>query len=143
LSELNRISSHIVAIATGGMEIGALTVMTFGFRERELLLDAFEMITGLRMNHAYIRPGGVLQDLPEGGVDKLRDLVKTLRTNLKDYDKLLNGNPIFIGRTKGISVLDLSGCMALSVTGPVLRATGVPWDLRKTQPYCGYEDYEF
>ncbi|MQA03585.1 MAG: NADH-quinone oxidoreductase subunit D [Streptosporangiales bacterium] len=144
LMELNRISSHIVAIATGGMEIGALTVMTFGFRERETILDLFEMITGLRMNHAYIRPGGVLQDLPEGATEKIREFIGIMRKHrLPDYEKLLNGNPIFIGRTKGVSVLDLPGCMALSVTGPVLRSTGVPWDLRKAEPYCGYEDYEF
>jgi len=114
LMELNRVSSHLVALATGGMELGALTAMTNGFRDRELILDLFEMITGLRMNMAYVRPFNILVD-----------------------------NPIWTRRTKNIGVLDLTGCMALGITGPVLRSTGLPWDLRKTQPYCGYENYEF
>ncbi|MQA77546.1 MAG: NADH-quinone oxidoreductase subunit D [Streptosporangiales bacterium] len=143
MMELNRISSHMVAIATGGMEIGAIAVMTFGFRERELVLDVFELITGLRLNHAYIRPGGVIQDLPDGAIDKVREFVKVMRTNLGDYEKLLNGNAIFQGRTRGVSVLDLPGCLSMGLTGPVLRSAGLPWDLRKQEPYCGYEDYDF
>ena len=143
LMELNRISSHLVAIATGGMEIGALTVMTFGFRERELILDVFEMVTGLRMNHGYVRPGGLSQDLPAGAVDKVRELLKILPKRITDYEGLLNENPIWKARTEGIGYLDLTGCMALGMTGPVLRSTGLPWDLRKAQPYCGYETYEF
>jgi NADH-quinone oxidoreductase subunit D len=143
MMELNRISSHLVALATGGMEIGALTVMTFGFRERELVLDIFEMVTGLRMNHAYIRPGGLAQDLPPGAVDKIRDFLTLMPKRLKDYEDLLNENHIFRARTDGVGHLDLTGCMALGVTGPILRSTGLPWDLRKTQPYCGYETYEF
>ena len=143
LMELNRISSHLVAIATGGMEIGALTVMTFGFRERELVLNLFELITGLRMNHAFIRPGGIAQDLPPDAMEKLREFLEVMPGRIKDYEDLLNQNPIFKGRTEGIGYLDLTGCMALGLTGPVLRSTGLPWDLRKTQPYCGYETYEF
>ncbi|MYW01871.1 NADH-quinone oxidoreductase subunit D [Streptomyces sp. SID3343] len=143
LMELNRISSHMVCLATGGMEIGALTVMTFGFRDRELILDVFEMITGLRMNHAYIRPGGLAQDLPPGAVDKVRELLQILPGRIREYELLLNDNAIFKGRTVGIGHLDLAGCMALGLTGPVLRSTGLPHDLRKTQPYCGYENYEF
>jgi NADH-quinone oxidoreductase subunit D len=143
MMELNRISSHLVALATGGMELGALTAMTFGFRERELILDIFEMITGLRMNSAYIRPGGVAQDIPEGGVDKIAETLPLLRKRLKDTANLLIDNNIWMGRTVGIGFLDLTGCMALGVTGPVLRATGLPHDLRKSQPYCGYETYEF
>ncbi|MCX9193795.1 NADH dehydrogenase subunit D [Carbonactinospora thermoautotrophica] len=143
LMELNRIASHLVCIATGGMEIGALTVMTIGFRERELILDLFELITGLRMNHAYIRPGGVAQDLPPGAVDKVREFLKVMQTRVKDYEDLCNENHIFKARTQGVGYLDLTGCMALGVTGPILRATGLPHDLRKSQPYCGYENYEF
>jgi NADH-quinone oxidoreductase subunit D len=143
LMELNRIASHLVALATGGMEIGALTVMTFGFRERELILDIFEMVTGLRMNHAYVRPGGLAQDLPPGAVDKVRELLGLMPKRLKDYVDLLNENHIFRGRTEGIGYLNLAGCMALGITGPILRSTGLPWDLRKTQPYCGYEGYDF
>jgi NADH-quinone oxidoreductase subunit D len=143
LMELNRISSHLVALATGGMELGAVTAMLFGFRERELVLDVFEMITGLRMNHAYIRPGGLSQDLPPGAVEKVRELLTLLPERLRDMENLLNDNRIWKGRTEGIGYLDLTGCMALGITGPMLRATGLPHDLRKSQPYCGYENYEF
>ncbi len=143
LMELNRISSHLVAIATGGMEIGALTVMTIGFRERELVLDLFETITGLRMNHAFIRPGGMAQDLPDGALDDVRDFVKLMKKRLPEYADLCNANPIFKGRLVDVGYLDLAGCLALGASGPVLRATGYPWDLRRDQPYWGYEDYEF
>lgn len=143
MMELNRVSSHLVALATGGMELGALTAMTFGFRERELILDIFEMITGLRMNNAYIRPGGVAQDLPADGVARIRETLPLLRKRMKDTTDLLVGNAIWMGRTSGIGYLDLAGCMALGITGPVLRATGLPHDLRKSAPYCGYETYEF
>jgi NADH-quinone oxidoreductase subunit D len=143
LMELNRISSHLVALATGGLELGAVTVMTAGFRERELVLDVFEMITGLRMNHGFIRPGGLAQDLPPGAVDKVRDVITLLAKRFRDYENLLNENPVWLARTKGIGYLGLTGCVALGITGPVLRATGLPHDLRKSQPYCGYESYEF
>jgi NADH-quinone oxidoreductase subunit D len=143
LMELNRISSHLVALATGGLELGAVTVMTAGFRERELVLDVFEMITGLRMNHGFIRPGGLAQDLPPGAVDKVRDVITLLAKRFRDYENLLNQNPVWLARTKGIGYLGLTGCVALGITGPVLRATGLPHDLRKSQPYCGYESYEF
>jgi NADH-quinone oxidoreductase subunit D len=143
LMELNRISSHLVAIATGGMELGALTAMIFGFRERETILDLFELITGLRMNHAFVRPGGVAQDLPEGALGTIREAVDTLRHNLKDTVKLLVGNSIWLARTDGIGYLDLAGCTQLGITGPIIRATGLPLDVRKIQPYCGYETYDF
>lgn len=143
MMELNRISSHLVAIATGGMELGALTVMTIGFREREKTLDLFELITGLRMNHAYIRVGGVAQDLPEGALDQIRDYIAWMRKHLPEYADLCNENPIFKARLMGIGELDLAACMAYGVTGPILRSTGYPWDLRKTQPYWGYETYDF
>jgi len=143
LMELNRLSSHFVAIATGGMELGATTVMIFGFRDREHVLDIYELITGLRMNHAFIRPGGLAQDLPPGTVDALREFVKTMKKNLKEYDALCSGNPIFKQRLQGVGHLDLTGCMALGATGPVLRSAGLPHDLRKTQPYAGYETYDF
>jgi len=143
MMELNRISSHLVALATGGMELGALTAMIFGFRERELILDIFEMVTGLRMNSAYIRPGGVAQDLPAGAEQKIRDTLPLLKKRMKDTTDLLVGNTIWMGRTVGVGYLDLAGCMALGITGPVLRSTGLPHDLRKSQPYCGYETYEF
>lgn len=143
LMELNRISSHLVALGTGALELGASTPMLFGFREREMVLDVFEAITGLRMNHGYIRPGGLVQDLPEEGIKKAQELLKLMPKRLRDLELLLNENPIWKARTKGIGYLDLTGCIALGITGPVLRSTGLPHDLRKAQPYCGYEDYEF
>jgi NADH-quinone oxidoreductase subunit D len=143
MMELNRISSHMVALGTGALELGAMGPMFFAFRDREIVLDAFEEITGLRMNMAYIRPGGVSQDLPAGMTVKIRDLVTKLRKNFEDNAKLLIGNTIWMKRTEGIGYLDLAGCTTLGVTGPVLRSAGLPWDLRKMQPYCGYENYEF
>ena len=143
MMELTRISSHLVALATGGMEMGATTVMTVGFREREKVLAVIEMITGLRMNNAYIRPGGVSQDLPPGAIDRIRDMIPSVRGGLHDLERLLNENPILRGRTVDVGYLDLTGCIALGITGPVLRSTGLPHDLRKLSPYCGYETYDF
>ncbi|MEI6220024.1 MAG: NADH dehydrogenase (quinone) subunit D [Actinomycetes bacterium] len=143
MMEFNRISSHMVALGTGALELGALTPMLFAFREREKVLDIFEMISGLRMNMAYVRPGGVSQDLPDGALTKIRETVKELRQNFKDNAKLLIGNTIWMKRTQGVGYLDLAGCITLGITGPILRATGLPWDLRKSEPYCGYENYEF
>ena len=143
MMELNRISSHVVALATAGLEMGATTVMTIGMRERERVLAIFEMITGLRMNHGYIRPGGVAQDLPRGAIDKIRDAIPLLRRGLGELELLFNENPIVKGRMVNVGYLDLTGCMALGITGPVLRSTGLPHDLRKSDPYCGYENYEF
>ena len=143
MMELTRISSHLVALGTGGMEMGATTVMTIGFRERERILRIIELVTGLRMNNAYIRPGGVVQDLPPGAIDAMRDMVPEVRRGLGELEALLNENPIVKGRMVGVGVLDLAGCMALGITGPVLRSTGLPHDLRKSAPYCGYETYDF
>ncbi len=143
MMEMTRISSHLIALGTGGMEMGATTVMTVGFRERERLLRVIEMITGLRMNNAYIRPGGVAQDLPPGAIDALREMVPEVRRGLAELEALLNENPIVKGRMVDVGILDLAGCMALGITGPVLRSTGLPHDLRKLAPYCGYETYDF
>jgi NADH-quinone oxidoreductase subunit D len=143
MMELNRISSHLVWLATTGMELGAISMMLYGFREREYILEIFEMITGLRMNMAYVRPGGVAQDVPPEAITKIREFLKFFPRKLKEYEDLLSGQPIWIQRTKGVALLDVTGCLALGVTGPVLRSAGLAWDLRKTQPYCGYEDYEF
>ena len=143
MSELSRISSHLVAIGTGGMELGALTGMTQGFRDREPILDLLEAITGLRMNNAYIRPGGVALDIPAGYEKTIAETIQLCRKRFKDTKNLLVDNSIWLGRTQGIGYLSLAGCMALGVTGPILRATGLPWDLRKEHPYCGFEAYEF
>ncbi|MFI0352437.1 NADH-quinone oxidoreductase subunit D [Actinomadura sp. 9N407] len=143
MMELNRISSHLVAIATFGLELGATTVMLNGFIEREYTLDLFEEITGLRMNMAYVRPGGVAQDLPSGALSKVEDYLERMPKRLLALRKLMDENPVYLARTKDVAYLDLTGCMALGITGPVLRSTGIPWDLRKSQPYCGYETYDF
>ena len=143
MMEFTRISSHMVALGTGALELGALTPMLFAFREREKVLDIMEMVSGLRMNMAYVRPGGVSQDIPAGGLTKIRETVKELRHNFKDNAKLLIGNTIWMKRTVGVGYLDLAGCITLGITGPILRATGLPWDLRKSDPYCGYENYNF
>ena len=143
MMELNRIASHLTAIGTFGLELGATTVFLYGMREREKVLDLFELITGLRMNHAYIRPGGVSQDLPSGALEKIREFLGVMPGLLSELHRLLDVNPLYLARTKNIAYLDLAGCMALGITGPILRATGLPWDLRKSQPYCGYETYDF
>ena len=143
MMELNRISSHLGGIAPMGLELGATTIYTQGARMRERVLDLLELITGLRMNHAYIRPGGVAQDLPPGALEAIRAFDESAPKLIHDLRTLIDANPIFIGRNKGIAYLDLQGCMALGVTGPMLRSTGLPWDLRKSQPYCGYETYDF
>jgi NADH-quinone oxidoreductase subunit D len=143
MMELNRIASHLTAIGSFGLEVGATTIFLYGMREREKVLDLFELISGLRMNHAYIRPGGVAQDLPSGALEKLREFLGIMPRQLGEIRALLDASPIYLARTKDIAYLDLKGCMALGVTGPILRAAGLPWDLRKSQPYCGYETYNF
>lgn len=141
--ELNRIASHLVWLATTGMELGALSMMIYGFREREKILDIFEMTSGLRMNMAYVRPGGLASDLPPEAEKAISEFLREMPGHLKSYEDLLSGSPIWQMRTQGVGFLDLTGCMALGITGPVLRSAGLPWDLRKTDPYCGYESYEF
>lgn len=143
MMELNRIASHCVWLATVGLEVGALSAMLYGFREREIIMDIFEMTTGLRMNHAYVRPGGLAQDLPPGTVEKIEDFLAIMAKRVDEYEGLLSANPIWIRRLSGVGCLDLTGCVALGVTGPVLRSAGLAWDLRKAMPYCGYENYEF
>jgi NADH-quinone oxidoreductase subunit D len=143
LLEINRVASHWVWLATGGMELGALTAMTNGFRARERCLDIFELITGLRMNHAYIRPGGVAQDLPDDAVEKIRDWLVDQKWELDGVEKLLRGQPIWVQRLKNVGWIGVEGCVALGVTGPLLRSAGLPWDLRKTEPYLGYETFDF
>lgn len=143
MMELNRISSHLIWLATTGMELGALSMMIYGFREREFILDIFELASGLRMNHAYIRPGGLAQDLPDEAVTRIREFLRLMPERIDSYEKLLSGNPIWRARTQGVAVLDVPGCLALGITGPVLRSAGLAWDLRKTMPYLGYETYDF
>jgi len=143
MTELNRISSHMVWLATGGMELGSTTAMIYGFRERETVLDLFEQVTGLRMNHAYIRPGGVAQDVPEDFVERANTVITEIPNRLQEFEDLLTENPIWIERLKGVGVLTAEQCLDLGVTGPGLRSAGIPYDVRVTDPYCGIETYDF
>ena len=143
LVELNRISSHLLFQATNGMDMGAVNMMLYGWREREEVLRVLEIITGLRMNHNFIRPGGLAADLPDGWQEAVLGVCEQVEAGIADYDKLLTENPIWQSRTVGVGVITTEQCMALSITGPVLRSTGFPWDLRKTQPYLAYDQVDF
>src|SRR4051812_37297323 len=143
MSEMNRISSHLLFLATNGMDLGAISMMIYGFREREQVLAFFEKVTGLRMNHNYIRPGGVAADLPDGWRDDVRAILDDLPEHLEEYDTLLTGQPIWRERTQGVGIISAAAAIALGATGPILRSTGVPWDLRRTMPYLHYGDVEF
>jgi len=143
VNELNRIASHLVWLATTGLELGAISIMLYGFRERETILRIFEMVTGLRMNHAYIRIGGLSMDLPEGAEERIREFLKVMPGRIHEYEELLTGNPIWRQRTVGVGITSTEDLLALGVTGPVLRASGLPRDLRKDEPYCGYETFDF
>jgi NADH-quinone oxidoreductase subunit D len=141
--ELNRIASHLVWLATAGMELGAISVMLYGFREREAILDVFEAATGLRMNHSYVRIGGVVMDLPDGGLERVEDLLRMLPGRIREYESLLSRNPIWLERNVDVGVLPAEDALRWGVTGPTLRAAGVARDVRKDEPYSGYETYEF
>ena len=143
MTELNRVSSHLVALATCGMDIGALSMMIFGFRERELILNFFEKTTGLRMNHNYIRPGGVAADLPDDWQKDVKEILKVIPEKLKDYDEMLLDNPIWQGRLQNVGILTTEECLAYGITGTSIRAAGYGWDLRKMQPYSGIEKFDF
>ncbi|MGO1318115.1 MAG: NADH-quinone oxidoreductase subunit D [Cellulomonadaceae bacterium] len=143
LLELNRIASHLVCLGTGGNEMGATTVMTTAFTGREEILRIFEAITGLRMNHGFIRPGGLAQDLPPGLLDEIGPALKKTRHYLMQVGDLTLENPIFKSRLVGVGHLNLAACMALGMTGPVLRSAGLPYDVRKDKPYLGYETFDF
>ena len=141
--ELNRLSSHLMWMATNGMDLGSTSMMIYGFREREMVLAFFEKATGLRMNHNFIRPGGVAADLPDGWEDDVAVICDTVLPRTDEYDELLTGQPIFRERTEGIGRISAEEALALSLTGPILRSTGVPWDLRRSMPYLAYDEVEF
>jgi len=143
MAELNRIASHLVWLATNGMDLGATSMMIYGFRERELVLAFFEKTAGLRMNLNYVRPGGVAADLPDGWEDDVLVICDTIYERTFEYDELLTGQPIFRGRMVGVAPLTAEEALALGVTGPLLRSTGVPWDLRRSMPYLAYDDVDF
>ena len=135
MTELNRITSHMLFMATNGMDLGAVSMMLYGWREREELLRFFEMVTGLRMNHNYIRPGGVAADLPDGWEDELGALLDVVPERLAEFDLLMTGQPIWRERLQGVGVMTAEEALALGVTGPILRSTGYAWDLRRDEPY--------
>ena len=143
MCELNRISSHLLFQATNGMDMGAVGAMIYGWREREEVLRLFEIITGLRMNHNYIRPGGVAADLPDGWRDDVLRVLDALPDRLDEFDTLLTGQPIWHERLQGVGVINTAECLALGITGPLLRSTGYAWDLRKDIPYLQYDQVEF
>jgi NADH-quinone oxidoreductase subunit D len=143
MAELNRASSHLLFQATNGMDIGAVSMMLYGWREREEVLRLFEMITGLRMNHNYIRPGGVAADLPKGWQQAVLETCDLVESGVRDYDELLSENPIWRERTVGVGVISTEECLARSITGPILRSTGFAWDLRKAQPYLPYDQVDW
>jgi NADH-quinone oxidoreductase subunit D len=143
LSELNRMSSHLLFLATNGMDIGAVSMMIYGWREREEVLRFFQKVTGLRMNHNFVRPGGVAADLPAGWRDDVLEILEALPARLEEYDILMTGQPIWRERLQGVGVITADDAVALGATGPILRSTGVAWDLRRSMPYMKYDEVEF
>jgi NADH-quinone oxidoreductase subunit D len=143
LSEMNRISSHLLFMATNGMDLGAVSMMLYGWREREEVLRFFQKVTGLRMNHNFIRPGGVAADLPEGWRDDVLAILEMLPGRLEEYDILMTNQPIFRQRLQGVGVITRDEALALGASGPILRSTGVAWDIRRDHPYLKYEEMEF
>ena len=143
MCELNRMSSHLLFLATNGMDLGAVGMMIYGWREREEVLRFFEKVTGLRMNHNYIRPGGVAADLPDGWSEDVESILSILPERLEQFDVLMTGQPIWRERTQGIGVITTEEALALGATGPILRSTGYAWDLRRSMPYLAYDDVDF
>jgi NADH-quinone oxidoreductase subunit D len=143
LNELNRIASHLLWQATNGLDMGALSMIVYGWREREETLRLLEKITGLRMNNNYIRPGGVAAELPDGWQDDTLELCNLVEKGTAEYDELLTQNPIWQERLTGVGVITTEQALALSASGPILRSTGFPWDLRKSQPYLAYDEVDF
>ncbi|HEV3225223.1 MAG TPA: NADH-quinone oxidoreductase subunit D [Acidimicrobiales bacterium] len=143
MTEMNRIASHVLFLATNGMDIGAIGMMLYGWREREEILRFFEKVTGLRMNHNYIRPGGVAADLPDGWRDDVLTVLEPLPERLDEFDDLMTGQPIWRERLQGVGVITVQEAIALGATGPILRSTGIPWDLRRDVPYLYYDELDF
>jgi NADH-quinone oxidoreductase subunit D len=143
LSELNRMSSHLLFMATNGMDIGAVSMMLYGWREREVVLRFFQKVTGLRMNHNFIRPGGVAADLPADWRDDVMSILDMLPDRLGEYDVLMTNQPIWRERLQGVGIITQAEAIALGATGPILRSTGLAWDLRRDMPYMHYDELEF
>jgi NADH-quinone oxidoreductase subunit D len=143
LAELERINSHLVWIGTFGLDLAAMSMFLYAFRERESILDIKELISGQRMMTTYIRPGGLWRDVPVEFEAAVRDFMKMMPKRIDEYEALLTKNPLFLDRLLGIGKLDPAVALQHGVTGPMLRASGVNWDLRKVRPYIGYEQYDF
>ncbi|GMV33865.1 MAG: NADH-quinone oxidoreductase subunit D 2 [Chloroflexota bacterium] len=143
LAELQRISSHLIWVGTFGLDLAAMSMFLYAFRERERLLDIFELCSGQRMMTTYFRPGGLWRDVPVEFETAVRDFLKMFPKRIDEYERLLTKNPLFLDRLLGIGKLDPAVALSYGVTGPTLRASGVNWDLRKARPYSGYEQYDF
>jgi NADH-quinone oxidoreductase subunit D len=143
LCELNRMASHLLFQASNGMDIGAVSMMLYGWREREETLRLIETITGLRMNNNFIRPGGIAADLPDGWEEDVLDVCDLVQEGINEYDQLLTNNPIWVERMVGVGVISTEEALSLGVTGPILRSTGFAWDLRVAQPYLAYDEVDF
>lgn len=143
LAELDRLASHLVFVGSHALDLGATSPMLYTFRERDAILDLFEMVGGARMFPHYIRPGGLASDLPPGFEEAVSDVLDRIPGALDEYEALLTENPLWIGRLRGVAPLTAHQALALGVTGPALRACGVAWDLRSAMPYSGYERYDF
>ncbi|HEX7522447.1 MAG TPA: NADH-quinone oxidoreductase subunit D [Acidimicrobiia bacterium] len=143
MCEINRVASHLLFQATNGMDIGAISMMLYGWREREEVLRFIEKVTGLRMNNNYIRPGGVAVDLPDDWADDVLDVCDIVEQGVNEYDQLLTENPIWMERTVGVGTITTDQALALGASGPILRSTGFPWDLRKANPYLAYDEVDF
>lgn len=143
LCELQRIASHLLWLASHALDLGAMTVLFYTFRDRETVMDLLEDVHGARLTPSYIRVGGFPEDVPPVFFEKARAFIKDFPSRINEYERLLTQNKIWKGRTQGIGIISVEECVQYALTGPVLRAAGVQWDLRKAQPYCGYETYDF
>jgi NADH-quinone oxidoreductase subunit D len=143
LTELQRITSHLVWLATHALDLAAMSIFLYCFREREQILDIFEMVSGQRMMTSYFRPGGLWRELPAGFEDAVRQFLKGFPRRVAQYESLLTKNPLFIDRTRQIGVISAEDALRWGLTGPMLRGSGIGLDFRKAQPYSGYEQYEF
>jgi NADH-quinone oxidoreductase subunit D len=141
--ELNRIASHLLWLATGALDLGAISVFWYGWRDRELVLDLFEMSSGQRMHTRYFQVGGVAEDIPRGWIEKVREFTSTFPKRLEQYSTLIDQNQIVLQRLRGVAAVDEETLLGLGVTGPLLRAAGNPWDLRKAHPYSSYDHFDF
>jgi NADH-quinone oxidoreductase subunit D len=143
LCELNRVHSHLVWLGTSALELGAISPFWYTFRERDRILDLFEMVGGVRMHTRYFQVGGLAEDIPSGFFDECRKYVEIMPGAVDQYEQLLDQNEIWLKRTKGVGLLSAADAIALGQSGPVLRGSGVDWDLRRTQPYLAYDQVEF